>query len=151
MRWMHLYWLIQIQVECKEGELPERQQYNPEEERELCRTDMEGMIMWKKIKDGFQEWMTDVKDGYRDIWEKQRKNQKERIKARSLRGAKRLAEQRHKADNRRYYVLQDWRDKYVVFNSAEFKALRRNGVFDKRTKMYDVIRESAYMTKKGTV
>jgi len=64
-----------------------------------------------------------------------------------LRRATKLADLRHKADGKRYYVLPDFNGDLRVLNSKEIDALKRAKVMDKQVSFYYLINESLYHTQ----
>ena len=68
-------------------------------------------------------------------------------KARKLKKAKKLADRRHEADGKRYFVMEDWNGNLRVLNNNEIKALKRHKVISKKAGFVNFMEEALYHTK----
>ena len=108
--------------------------------------------MWKKLKQGFNEWWEDTLNDYDELFSNVRRSRRAKSRARSLRRAIRLAEKKHEADNKRYYVVLDWTGRrYEVINNNDIAFRKRTGSIRKGTTFADILRVSAYVTKSGKI
>ena len=89
---------------------------------------------------GLWIWLKNEIDWYKEVFRLQREK-------RAKRRAIKLAELRHKADGKRYYVLPDWNGNLKALNHLEINELKRQGVMSKNVNIKNLMEEAVYYTK----
>jgi len=86
-----------------------------------------------------------IKSFFRSEWEENKQAYMLWWQAQKRKRAIKLADRRHKADGRTYYVIKAGKT-FLVVNSSEVKRLKRAGVIKKNVTVYDLITKSLYTT-----
>jgi len=59
--------------------------------------------------------------------------------------AKKIANAKHKADARTYYVILGPKDQYYVYNSFEIMQAKKRGIFKQKMTIHDVYTAASYV------